>query len=116
MKTLAYTHEPTELARPLAAEDLRCGNFIAVLEEIFEYPSYLWCADPHVLPPREPVCVRWRSPDAGRPLKIKAICFPYVLVKMPHGAHKSLDVRQCRLVRLSDRYAKKAWKNLTKVH
>jgi hypothetical protein len=47
-------------------------------------------------------------------LKVKAICLPYVLVETPKGRHKTLDLRQCRLVRLGDGYAKKAWKEFCK--
>ena len=114
MNTLKDTTSNTDLARCLAAEDLRCGDFVAILEVVCEYPSFLWSFDPQVLSPSEPVCMRWRSPDGGNPLRVKAICLPYVLAKEPNGKHKSLDLRQCRLVRLSPGYAQMAWKKFRK--
>ncbi len=114
MTTLKHLAHDGTLAKTLAAEDIQLGDVVAILDVVHEYPSFLWCDDPHVLPPQEPVCVRWRSDQTGRPLKVKAICLPYILVKTPKGRHKTLDVRQCRLVRLSDCYAKKAWKRFRK--
>ena len=114
MTTLNHITDDAELAKTVAAEDIRRGDVVAILDMVHEYPSFLWCNDSHVLPPDEPVCVRWRSRHTGKPLKVKAICLPYVLVKTPTGRHKTLDVRQCRLVRLSNCYAKKAWKRFRK--
>jgi len=113
MRTSSEINE-SELAKSLAAEDIRCGDMVAVLDMVVEYPSFLWSEDPQVLSPEEPVRVPWRCGQTGRPLRVKAICLPYVLVKAPDGSHTSLDTRQCRLVRLSRRYAGKAWKKLRK--
>ncbi len=115
MTTLTHIAHDSELAKTLAPEDIRRRDIVAILDVVHEYPSFLWCNDAQVLPPQEPVHVRWRSRSAGKPLKVKAICLPYILVKTPKGRQKTLDVRQCRLVRLSDCYAKKAWKQFRKV-
>ncbi len=112
MSTLRRTTCDSGLARTLAAEDIRQGDVVAVLDAIHEYPSFLWHADANMFPPQELVCVRQRDRRAGRPLKVQAVCLPFVLVKTPNGRHKTLDVRQYRLVRLSDGYARKAWKHL----
>ena len=112
MKTLASTTRETFLAKCVAAEDIECGDIVAVLDEIAEFASFMWMCDPHVLPPHELVRVMYRSSDNGRPLKVKAICLPFVFVKPPRGKHQTLDVRQCRLVRLNPIYGKKVWKKL----
>lgn len=114
MRTLPATDEASALAKPLGAEDLRPGDVVAVLSEYHEYPSFLWCGDAHVLPPDELILLKWRGQDQGEPLKVKAVCLPYVLVKRPHGGHHTLDVRQCELVRLGEHYAQAAWKALRK--
>jgi hypothetical protein len=114
MTTLKHTSHDGQLAKTLAGEDLRQGDVVAILDVIQEYPSFLWCDDPHVLPPHEPVYVRCRGQHTGKPLKVKAICLPYILVKTPKGRHKTLDLRQCRLVRLGDGYARTAWKRFRK--
>ncbi len=114
--TLIDSAQDGRLAKILGAEDIHIGDVVAILDVVYEYPSFLWCDDPHVLPPQEPVYVRWRSQHTKKPLKVKAICLPYILVKTPKGRHKTLDVRQCRLVRLNEFYAKQAWKRLRKAH
>lgn len=101
----------TSLAASVAPEDLRCGDFVAVLNEILEYPSFLWC-DAVLGAPEEPVRLRYCAADGGLPLKIKAICLPFVFVKSPYGISQTIDVRQVQLVRLRKRYAKTVWKDL----
>ena len=56
----------------------------------------------------------WRPDDAGTPLKVKAICLPFVFVKAPNGEGRILDMRRCHLVRLSSDYARSVWKALKK--
>jgi len=114
MRTIDKIDNRCDLAKSLAAEDIQLGDVVAVLDVIYEYPSFLWSSESHMLAPEELIRLCWRSPDAGRPLKVKAVCLPYVLVKPPKGRHQTLDIRQCRLVRLADDYAKKAWKKLRK--
>jgi len=114
MKSQATTNCETHVARSLAAEDLRCGDFVSVLYEILEYPSFYWTCDSQLLPPDELVRLECRSSDGGTPLKVKAICLPFVFVKKPCGEHRTLDLRQHRLVRLSRDYARPVWKALRK--
>jgi hypothetical protein len=110
MKSNAITNCETYVSKSLAAEDLKCGDFVAVLQEIVECPSFLWSCDPQLLPPGELVRLICRGSEGGTPLKVKAICLPFVFVKRPCGSHATLDVRQHRLVRLSDNYARAVWK------
>ncbi len=113
MKTQAASPE-TFISRSLAAEDLKCGDFVGILHEIVEWPSFFWDCDPQLLPPHEPVRLACRSAAGGTPLKVKAICLPFVFVKQPCGQHQTLDVRRHRLVRLSDDYARLVWKAMQK--
>ena len=114
MKAQVQPNRETYVARPLAAEDLRCGDFVGVLYEIDEWPSFYWSCDGQLLPPHEPVRLARRATDGGTPLKVKAICLPFVFVKLPCGQHRTLDVRQHHLVRLSPQYARPVWKALHK--
>ena len=114
MKTDASTSCDTYVSKSLASEDLRCGDFVGVLSEVHEYPSFFWCSDAHLHPPGEPVRMVCRASDGGTPLKVKAICLPFVFVKTPAGQHRLLDVRQHRLVRLAPEYAEPVWKALGK--
>ncbi len=112
MRTATIPESESTLARSLAPEDLSCGDFVAVVQEIVEWPSFFWSCDAQLLPPDEPVRLAVRSSEGGTPLKIKAICLPFVFVKRPCGTHRTLDVRQHRLVRLSAAYASTVWKEM----
>ncbi|MCA9055443.1 MAG: hypothetical protein KDA75_16495 [Planctomycetaceae bacterium] len=102
----------TSLAATVAAEDLHPGDMIAVLNEVCEYPSFLWNLDGQMSPPEQPVRIRWRANDGGTPLRVEAVCLPFVLLKDPAGVYRTVDVRQCDCVRLNVDYARLAWKRL----
>ena len=114
MKTAETTTCDAPVSRPLAPEDLRCGDFVSILHEIIELPSYYWTCDAQILPPGELIRIQWRTADCGTPLKVKAICLPFLLVKSPCGKHRTLDCRQHRLVQLSRDYARTVWKVMSK--
>src|SRR5262245_57311657 len=114
MKSPASINGESCVARSLAAEDLRCGDFVAILHEIVEWPSFFWTCDSHLLPPDEPVRLTCKSSDCGTPLKVKAICLPFVFVKLPSGQHRTLDVRRHQLARLDADYGQTVWKTLSK--
>jgi hypothetical protein len=113
MKTKSLKTEKTALASSVAHEDLRVDDYVSVLNEIVEIPSFLW---PDSTPNAEDaiVKVKYQATESGLPLKIKTICLPYVYVKSPYGQSQTLDVRQVQLVRLKKRYSKTIWKDLKK--
>lgn len=98
------------LAKALAPEEVRPGQFVTLLQEIAEVPSYFWCRDSALVAPEEMVRVRFIPSASGEPLKVMSVCLPFVLVKNPAGHERPLDLRKYRLARLSKRYAKRAWK------
>jgi hypothetical protein len=98
------------LASTVAPEDLQPGDFVTLLHFVCELPSYLWCADATTMPVDEPVRIQLIPASAGQPLKVQAICLPFVLVKRPSGKQRTLDVRQCRLARLDWSFATATWK------
>lgn len=103
------THEDqnvSRLAASVAPEDLNCGDYIAALNVVYQFPSFLWCCDSSAVEPGEAVQVQFRAPGAGTPLKVKAICLPFVFVKLPNGSTQTMDVRQFQFVRLAPEYAK----------
>jgi len=102
----------TSVARSLAAEDLKCGDFVAIVQEILEYPSFMWTCDSVTLAPNEMVRIAWKTGECGTPLKVQGICLPFVFVKQPCGTHRTLDVRRHQLVRLTPDYARTVWKTL----
>ena len=98
------------LAKALAPEDVRPGDFVALLHVTAELPSFLWCTDAWSLPADEPMRIQFVPCGGGVPLKVQSVCLPFVLVKLPIGGRRTLDLRQCRLARLDRAYAKLAWK------
>jgi len=97
------------LARALAPEDVRLGDFVALLDEIFELPSYWWCVDSSLHPRDQLVRIRMIPTQENVPLKVKSVCLPFVLAKNPAGDKRTLDLRRCRLARLDRTYAASAW-------
>jgi hypothetical protein len=115
MKSTANNQEcEAYVARSLAADDLRCGDFVGILHETIELPSFHWSCDGQLLPPDELVRLVYQPPTGGTPLKVKAICLPFVFVKDPSGQHQTLDVRRQQLVRLTRSYARLVWKTMAK--
>jgi hypothetical protein len=100
--------EPTSLAASVAPEDLKRKDFVAILNEVVEYPSFLWC-ESLVGNPERLIRLQSCAENGGMPLKIKAICLPFVFVRSSQGELMTLDIRQVQLVRLSKRYAKAVW-------
>jgi hypothetical protein len=106
---------PGTLARTLAPEDIRPGDFVTLLSVTYEVPSYFWDADAVTLPRDEPVRIRFVPEGGGVQLRVKGVCLPFVLVKAPRSERCTLDVRKCRLARLDRAYARDAWKAYKKV-
>ncbi|MEX0642749.1 MAG: hypothetical protein WD468_08620 [Pirellulales bacterium] len=104
------SHKGSTLSKPLAPEEVRKDEFVTLLHETAEVPSFFWCCDNTLLTPEEPVRIRFIASTCGIPLKVKSVCLPFVLVKHPTGVQRSLDLRKCRVARLTKRYATRAWK------
>jgi hypothetical protein len=101
------------LAKALAPEEIRRGDFVAPLYLVAEYPSWYWDDAFHsrettVRVPLMPSC-------EPQPLKVRRVCLPFVLVKTPEGAERTLDVRRYRLARLDRTFAGAAWKAYRRV-
>jgi hypothetical protein len=109
MSDSASERENATLAKALAPEDVRTGDFVAVLDEICEMPSFFW-NDGALAPRDELVRIRCTPTAEAVPMKVKGVCLPYVLTKQPSGASRTIDVRKSRLARLDRRYGRAAWK------
>lgn len=102
------------IAKLLPPEDVRAGDYVALLQVTYEFPSFFWSGDACTLPPDEPVRIGWTPACGGIPLKVKQVCLPFVFVRSPYGESQTLDVRQCRLARLDRKYGKTVWKSIKK--
>lgn len=86
------------------------GDYVSLLHVYYDMPSFFWCCDAVTHSREELVRLCYLPESAGVPLKVKAICLPFVLVKHPTGGKRTLDVRKVRLARLDNKYAAAAWK------
>lgn len=98
------------VVKPLAPEEIRPGDYVAVMQVVYELPSFFWCADTLLIPPDKPIRLQFLPEDGGTPLKVRSVCLPFVLTKTASGEHRTIDLRKYRLARLNRRYAKIAWK------
>ena len=98
------------LAKTLAPEDIRPGDFVALLHEVAELPSFFWCGDAPLESSEQPIRMQFIPEDSGLPLRVKSICLPFVLVRQANGQRQTLDIRRSRLARLDAGYARAAWK------
>lgn len=105
MKTQTTTRS-TSLASCLAPEDITKGDYVAVLSQTQEYPSFLWCCDTAIRQAEDPVRVNLESVADGSPLRVMAICLPFVFVREPSRQYRTIDVRLTRLAKLDRGYAK----------
>lgn len=111
---LESTHQPNDtrstLARFLAPEDVRPGDFVALLDEMHELPSFWWCLDSALQAGDRLVRLRMLPTNESLPLRVKSICLPFVLTKEPSGQSRTLDLRRCHIARLDRTFATTAWK------
>ncbi len=92
------------------------GQFVTVLDEVWEVPSFYWCTDETTLPREQPVRVRFLPAAGGVPMQVKRVCLPFVLVQEADKEQRSIDVRRCRLAQLGKAYAKVAWRAFRKAN
>jgi len=104
----------SSLARPLAPEEVRRGQYVTPLDEIHEWPSFLWPCPDSNLEPQDLVRVRLKSDEGGIPLRVTAVCLPFVSVRTPQQTTRVLDLRRVQLVRLSREFGKLVTKALAK--
>jgi hypothetical protein len=64
------------------------------------------------LSPHELVRLKMIPANAGQPLRVIAICLPFVYARTPSGEMATIDTRRAQLVRLHRKCAKTIWKEL----
>lgn len=100
------------LAKSLAPEDVRVGDYVSPLHETYDYASFFWDCDDALDDRSQTVPIRFLASDSGTPLQVKSVCLPFVLVKHPTRGSYTLDIRRHQLARLDESYAKQAWQAL----
>lgn len=104
------TDSPT-MARPLAPEDVRAGQFVAQFTHLDEYFDR-GCRGCGSFTPPGIVRIQWLADQGSKPLRVEGVCLPFVLVRTVKGRAKMLDLRRITLVRLDPRFAWKATRAL----
>lgn len=112
MKTRTVSRLEPSAAATVAGEDLACGDYIALLNETIDFPSFLWDACGASLSPHELVRLKLIPETAGHPLRVIAVCLPFVYAKRPGGDTVTIDMRRTQLVRLHRKSAKAVWREL----
>jgi hypothetical protein len=113
MKTRELSRLEPKVAATIAGEDLACGDYVALLNEMVDCPSFLWNASDTRLSPHELVRLKVIPATAGHPLRVIAICLPFVYAKAPGGEVVTVDTRRTQLVKLHRKSAKAVWKELS---
>lgn len=103
---------PTSVAARIAGEDIQPNDFITILNEVVELPSYLWNCSGGAFSIDELVRIRYMPEEAGQPLKVFAICLPFVYGKSPSGGTAVVDTRRQQVVRLDPVNGRAIWKEL----
>ena len=94
----------TRTTRTIAPEDIRVGEHVAILKVSYEYLSFLWCFD-STGDKSTPVRVTFLPfQDVGQPLKVLAVCLPFVVVSRSNSRKFSIDVRACQIGRVHEDY------------
>lgn len=114
MKTTTETKNQMSVAARIAGEDIVAGDYVTILSEVIEFPSFLWNCSNVSLPPDEPVRIRYLPQMAGVPHEVVTVCLPFVYAKFPSGHLLAFDVRQHDLVRLNHSNAQLIWREMRK--
>lgn len=114
MKPHSPHDDPTTLAKTLAPEDVRRGDYVAVLDTEYEFPKIVWQCDSGAWGESQVIRVRLR-PREGEPLlRVYEVCVPFVFVEPPNGAPSTIDLRSSRIARLDPDCAVRVWKRMRK--
>lgn len=103
---IAAQRAASSLAKALAPEEIRCGDFVTPLFVVSEWPSWFWCDDDALHPRDELVRIRSTPCDEAAPLEVIGVCLPFVLVETPQREGRTLDIRRVRLARLDRKFAR----------
>lgn len=112
--TTTEKNNDTSVATRIAGEDIAAGDFLTILSEVIELPSFLWNCSDVSLPPHTPVKIRFLPNSAGLPCKVMTVCLPFVYAKYPNGYLMAFDIRLQDLVRLDRENAKAIWQEMRK--
>ncbi len=97
------------IAATVAGEDIRRGDYVALLNVVTEMPTFFWDSQPT----EDLVRLKFIPNDAGIPHRVQVVCLPFVYTKSPSGILRTIDLRLSQVVRLDRKAARKVWKAMT---
>ncbi len=100
------------LATSIAGEDVYEGDFVTVTQRTIEVPSYLWDSGDSWLRTEQLVRLRLIPQDAGIPLKVIAICLPFVYARRPNSTIQVVDLRREEVSKLEADRGKRIWREM----
>ena len=102
------------VCRAIHPEDLNVGDHVTVLQQSHQIGTFTWCSiDAHQFPPNELIEITARSEFEA--LKVKDICFPFLLCTGFKGETRIIDTRSHQIGKLAPSFVrslKKATKAL----
>jgi len=98
-----------EIARAVAPEDIRPGEYVIALQEVCETPSWFWGKENHDNP-----LVRFTHLPHGNsePAHVVEVCLPFVLVKTARGKRRVIDVRKYCLARIPEAFGRRVFEEI----
>ncbi|MEM6394437.1 MAG: hypothetical protein AAF797_16850 [Planctomycetota bacterium] len=99
-----------EAARPVAAEDLRVGDYVTVAHTHFQVLLTPDGPGDHHAPRVDRLTAK--PVGTGRPRKVVAIALPYLLVELINGKHTTIDLRTHSLLKLPEAFGRLATQRL----
>lgn len=102
----------TTCAQAVAPEDIRIGDYLAILHYVSEETPMLLGAESTFVEPKvaRMTLMSWDTD----PKRVIALCLPFVLVEEPDASRTTLDARRFRLARVSRRFGKSAFEKCDK--
>ncbi len=97
-------------SQSVGPEDVRVGDYLTTTRVTVEFLPDV--CDPYRGRTVEPMRCDIMPWCAGTPMRVEAVCVPFVYVRTPSGDREAIDLRRYSVVRLAPTYGQKAFKTL----
>jgi hypothetical protein len=100
------------LATGVAGEDVLEGDFVTITQRTIAVPAYFWDSSDSWLRTEQLVRLRLIPHDAGLPVKVIAICLPFVYARRPNRTIQVIDLRREEISKLEADRGKRIWREM----
>lgn len=91
-----------KVCRQVRPDDVRIGDFVAVLCETYEWPT-IFCGSEFGPAVQRATLVPNQTDE---PVRVEAVCVPFVFVVDAAGVHRVIDMRRVTLARVAKRFGR----------